>query len=335
MHKSFLSILLALCCQYGLAQKITELTNKPGISIRGLSVLDNDHAWASGTKGAIAQTDDGGKNWHWFQVPGYENRDFRDIEVLDSNTAVVMAIDTPAVLLRTTDKGRHWEKVMEDTRPGMFLDAMDFDGKNAIVVGDPLDGKIYLAKSKDYGKSWQPIRKAFPSQGGCFASSGTNIVWRNGDYLTVTGGWESFLYWHGHVLALPLTKGKETTGANSIAVNPDPKANISAVVVGGNFNDKERSDSNCVLVQRTFFQTPNTNSLAQPAQQPKGYKSCVMYMDRQTLIATGTSGTDISVDQGSHWTHFSDQPFHVVQKAKNGNLVLLAGPNGTIAALDL
>lgn len=315
------------------AQKIVLLTNKEGISIRGLSILDNNHAWVSGTKGTIGQTSDGGQTWHWSQAHQYESRDFRDIELIDARTAIIMAIDSPAVILRTTNGGVYWSKVLEDKRDGMFLDAMAFDGKNGIVLGDPINGVLYLAKTKDYGKTWKEVKRAPTSRSGCFAASGTNIIGKKSDYFTVTGGKESALGWNDHGFILPIAQGTESVGANSIAINPNKKGKIAIVIVGGDFNNKERSDSNCVLISKTFFENHDYN-FQHPIQNPKGYKSCVTFLDENRLIATGTSGTDISEDGGFHWKHISDIPFHVVQKAKKGNLVLLAGPNGTIAKLE-
>lgn len=332
---------ILFCCAFflffhalGTAQTIVPLTSNVGVSIRGLSILDDRNAWISGTKGTIGQTSDGGNHWNWLQVPGFENRDFRDIELIDTNTAVIMAIDTPAVILRTTDRGLHWSKVLEDKRPGMFLDAMSFSGKKAVVIGDPINGQLYIAQSENGGKTWKELEATPPSENGCFASSGTNIAWRGPDYFSVTGGIQSMLYWNNsNNTALPLMQGKQSAGANSIAINPDLKAKIGAVIVGGDFNNKEKSDSNCILVVMPSFQNRKMQ-FEKPEQAPQGYKSCVVFINRQTLIATGTSGTDLSNDEGLHWIHFSEIPFHVVQKAKKGNLILLAGPNGTIARLE-
>jgi photosystem II stability/assembly factor-like uncharacterized protein len=49
-----------------------------------------------------------------------------DIEGFDANTAVIMAVAEPAIILRTIDAGKTWKTVFSDSRPGMFLDAMDF-----------------------------------------------------------------------------------------------------------------------------------------------------------------------------------------------------------------
>src|SRR6202012_5295854 len=84
---------------------ISLLTTGPRSSLRGLSVANDSVVWVSGSKGTVGKSLDGGKTWTWQPVPGFENRDFRDIEFLDAKTAVIMAIDPPADILRTTDGG--------------------------------------------------------------------------------------------------------------------------------------------------------------------------------------------------------------------------------------
>ena len=85
-------------------------------------------------------------------VPGYEKRDFRDVEGFDKKTAVIMAVDTPADILKTTDGGKTWKLVYENKTAGMFLDAMEFWNDNiGIVVGDPINGRFFKARSFDGG----------------------------------------------------------------------------------------------------------------------------------------------------------------------------------------
>src|SRR3954452_20433612 len=83
-------------------------------SLRGLSVVDDDIAWASGSNGTVARSTNGGKTFEWLTVQGYEQRDFRDVEAFDANTAVIMAIAEPAFILKTKDGGITWKKVFED-----------------------------------------------------------------------------------------------------------------------------------------------------------------------------------------------------------------------------
>lgn len=301
-------------------------------SIRGLSVVDDDIVWASGSSGTVARSVDGGKTFEWLTVAGYEKRDFRDIEAFDKNTAIIMGIAEPAIILKTKDGGKSWYKVFEDTTKGMFLDAMDFAGtKNGIVVGDPIKGGLFVRATNNEGESWNK-NYFMPSSYnnnklGCFASSGTNIILsRNGDYKIVTGGYVSELFKKGlDGVKLSLKKGKETTGANSIATWNEKKF----VIVGGDFTNDKDSTENCVL---SFDDGKTWISATTP---PHGYRSCVEYITKDKLITCGTSGVDISNDGGMNWELISNKSFHVCQKAKKGNKVFLAGSNGKIAILTI
>lgn len=305
-------------------------------SLRGLSVVDDNIVWASGSNGTVARSVDGGKTFEWLTVQGFEQRDFRDIEAFDANTALIMGIAEPAIILKTKDAGKSWYKVFEDTTKGMFLDAMTFDKDgNGVVIGDPLKDYFYIASTSDFGNTWDIADKknkySKASKGEAFfASSGTNIKYvrtnNSKAIVYVSGGLKSRIYVDGFCeTTLDILQGKDSQGANSIAVN-----NNKAVIVGGDFaNDTLRSD-NCVLVSfygdTTYFSYPDT--------PPHGYRSCVEYITKDKLITCGTSGVDISIDGGLNWQLISLQSFHVCQKAKKGNAVFLAGANGKIAKLE-
>ena len=125
-------------------------------SLRGLSVVNDNVVWVSGSNGMVGKTTNGGKNWKWVTVKGFEKADFRDIEAFDANTAIIMAIAEPAYILRTTNGGDSWKLVYENKTKGMFLDAMDFrDPKNGLVIGDPVDGRFFMANTTDAGNSWK------------------------------------------------------------------------------------------------------------------------------------------------------------------------------------
>src|SRR5690349_10215587 len=62
------------------AQKIDVVGEKAGISFRGLCVVSEKIVWVSGSKGTVGRTTDGGTTWNWMTVPGYADKDFRDIE---------------------------------------------------------------------------------------------------------------------------------------------------------------------------------------------------------------------------------------------------------------
>jgi len=322
---------------------ISLLDTSRKVSIRGLSVVNDNVVWCSGSNGSVAKSIDGGKTFTWQTVTGYEKRDFRDIEAFDASTAVIIAVAEPAIILKTKDGGQTWKKVFEDTTKGMFLDAMDFnDTKNGFVIGDPINGKAFLASTIDGGENWEPI-KELKNKGGLsqdillgqgeafFASSGTNIkIFKKQEGATVllgvTGGKLSNFFLYGCCISnLPIIQGKESTGANSI----DIYNGKNAVIVGGDFTNDKDTTNNCVLLKMydgTTFSKPQT--------PPHGYRSCVVYINEKTLVACGTSGVDISYDGGNNWQLISTQSFHVVQKAKDGNAIYLAGSRGKIARLS-
>jgi hypothetical protein len=317
------------------AQHISILDSGHKTSLRGLSIVDNNIIWASGSNGTIARSTNGGKTFEWLTVKGFEQRDFRDIEAFDSSTALIMAVDAPSFILKTKDGGRHWKAVFADSTKGMFLDAMDFaNDTSGIIIGDPINNKVFLALTEDQGERWfvpqgdasAIIPQAFPNEA-FFAASGTNIsLTKKQNVLTgafVSGGSVSRIFYNNEIQILPMNFGKETTGANSIDID---EANKKGVVVGGDFAKDKDSSGNCILINFAggihFFH---------PKNPPHGYRSCVIYLSQLSLLTCGTSGVDISNDAGFNWQLVSTQSFNVCQKAKHGSAVFLAGANGKIA----
>src|SRR4051794_808366 len=90
------------------------LTSGTRTSLRGLSVVNDQVAWVSGSNGTIGRTLNGGKDWKWFTVRGFEKTDFRDIEAFDGTTALIMGVGEPAYILRTVDGGDTWKVVYEN-----------------------------------------------------------------------------------------------------------------------------------------------------------------------------------------------------------------------------
>jgi photosystem II stability/assembly factor-like uncharacterized protein len=182
----------------------------------------------------VGRSLDGGRTWQWRQVPGYEARDFRDVEAFDANTALLMAVAEPACILKTTDGGGTWQVVFTDPAPGMFLDAMHFrDDRHGIVVGDPIEGNFFVRGTDDGGNTWKITYPALAVQPGeaCFAASGTNVLLlANGTYQVVTGGKVSRLTGSQANQTLPLVQGAESTGAFSVAARGQKR-----VIVGGDF----------------------------------------------------------------------------------------------------
>jgi photosystem II stability/assembly factor-like uncharacterized protein len=317
------------------AQHIEMLHSGKAISLRGLSVVDDKVIWVSGTGGTIGRSADSGKTWKWMQVKGFEKTDFRDIEAFDAATAVVMGAAEPAYILKTNNGGNTWTLVFEDKRKGMFLDAMEFwNEQSGIVIGDPIEGKIFIARTFDGGSTWQHLPEknypvAKPGEA-LFAASGTNIrPLSKKEACFVTGGTVSRLFIRDKTIDLPLIQGRETTGANAIAVynNKKQKPAKYMVVVGGDFAADSIAAQNCAVSK------DGGNTWTNPETPPKGYRSCVEFIAKKKLVTCGTTGVDVSEDGGMNWKLISKEGFHVCRKAKNGKMVFLAGKDGRIAKL--
>ncbi|HEX6846293.1 MAG TPA: oxidoreductase [Chitinophagaceae bacterium] len=320
--------------------KVEILNTDIKTSLRGLSVVNNNVVWVSGSNGMVGKSSNAGKNWKWMTVKGFEKNDFRDIEAFDANTAIIMAIPDPentkpAYILKTTDGGDTWKVAYENLSKGMFLDAMEFrDPKNGMVIGDPVDGRFFMAKTTDGGSTWKelPAENRFVADSGeaFFASSGTNIrLLFNGSVILASGGKNSRLFYNKTIFDVPMAKGKETAGTNSVAVydNYTKSSANKLIIVGGDFTADSLTDKNC------FYSNNGGKTWERPKTPPHGYRSCVEFLNKETIVTCGLNGVDYSFDGGKNFYSISNEGFHVCRYARIGNTVYLAGGNGKIGKL--
>ena len=315
------------------AQSIVQLQQGKPTSIRGLSVVDDSVAWISGSHGFIAITRDGGKNWAWQQVKGFEKADFRDIEAFSDQSAIIMSSGTPALVLRTTDGGANWQVKYNNTDTAYFLDAMDFDRpQHGLILGDPIKNKFLLLETNDGGETWNPFKDephAIPGEAS-FAASGTCLRVIDSKIFIASGGSSSrLLSWsnkNGWDYAnFPIAHGKPSQGSFSVAVGK--KNNI---LIGGDYANDKKTDSLVV----SYIPHP-FKFLSLPVKQPSGFQSCVEFIVGDIFLSTGTPGSNITTDGGKTWAKIDDTSFNVCRKAKHGKLVLLAGNDGKIGIFKM
>jgi len=328
--KQILPAILILLSSTVCAQTV-KLLNTAGTkaSFRGLSVVDDKIVWVSGSAGTVGRSIDGGETWNWMTVKGYEKKDFRDIEAFDAKTAIIMAIEDPAYILKTVDGGENWKIVFEDKRKGMFLDAMEFwNEQSGIVIGDPVNDKVFITRTFDGGNTWQGLpEQNYPvtdSGEAFFASSGTNIRKLNKkEAVFVSGGLRSRLFIRDTKTDLPLLQGTQSTGANSVAV----KNKNVLIIVGGDFTKKDSAIKNCVITE------DGGKTFTVPVVGPHGYRSCVEWLGKKNWISCGLNGVDYSTDEGKNWAWISKESFHACHKAKKGKAVYFSGGGGRIGKL--
>jgi hypothetical protein len=348
MKKAFIALFAFLIfCQNSFAQNsgnnsIKILTQKKGVSIRGMAVPNFNTIWASGSKGSIALSVNGGTDFEWMQVQGYETRDFRSIHAWNEKEAIIVAVAAPAVILKTKDGGKSWYKVYENADTLMFLDAIHFkDASNGLVVGDPIANTIFLLSSNDKGEHWNQVpsnyfKTTLEKGEAFFASSGSNIGQLSKEDFLVSGGMRSRLWINGEAMNIPIIQGGKSTGANSMAISPNGN---NIMIVGGDFMKDTSRIENAVGLK--LMEAPNSDQKWQSKRKsswgvekfighPNGYRSGVEYITHSILIACGTSGVDISNNKGESWDLISTESFHVVRKQPNTMAVFLAGSGGRI-----
>jgi photosystem II stability/assembly factor-like uncharacterized protein len=334
-HYIYVTIAISLLfCQCLQAQTVTTLQENKSSSIRGLSIVDDKVAWVSGNNGTIGITTDGGKNWQWQQVKGFEKSDFRDIEAFSKSEAVIMSSGTPALILKTNNGGTNWRVNYQKADTSYFLDAMTFtDNLHGWVLGDPIADKFLLLTTDDGGETWQPVKYApialkgegaFAASGTCLSVSKLITIVTGGTSSRILTSTNNHLKWNSTVL--PLTNGSPSRGAFSVAYS-----NNQTIIVGGDYANNQKKDSVAYLL-------PKPNALYQkpkPLVGPAGFQSCIVYIKRGTFLSTGTSGSNITTDDGKTWRQIDTVSYNVCSNSKNGKLILLAGDKGKIGLLKM
>ena len=311
-------------------------------SFRGLSIVSDDAFWVSGSKGTVIRTIDGGKTFQDVSVPAGSEHDFRDIHAFHTSTAVILNAGFPGEIYRTSDGGKNWAIVYNDTREEIFFDALDFwDDQHGVAFGDPIDGRLVILLTDDGGKSWKELDrdlqpKMHNGEAG-FAASGSCIAAvRKETILIGTGG---HLEGQSHPFSRLLISSdrdntwtsrqapmlrNQSSGIFSICLTESNQL----IVVGGDYTQPDLSSGNCAFSMddgRTW-----TSIIKQP---PSGFRSVVTSAkinNRLTMVAAGTNGIDISSDQGSSWKRISNITVNALAFSKNRKSLVTAGPKGSV-----
>ncbi|QJB36800.1 oxidoreductase [Chitinophaga oryzae] len=292
-------------------------------SIRGLSAVSDDVVWASGTGGMVGRSINGGADWEWHQVKACDSCDWRSLYAFNDRKAVVINAGEPAHVFLTEDGGQSWQRVYFNATPGIFFDAVAFyNEQEGIAIGDPLQQHFAVLRTHDGGRTWQldtPAQSPEAATGeSIFAASGTSLIGRKGLTTFVTGGTVSRIHTlSGHQWSsrpLPLLQGQPSMGAFSVAFLD----NRSGIVVGGDYRNDTLRQQNCLLT------SDGGRTWTSPRTAPGGFKSAVTWLTAKILVATGTSGTDISVNGGKDWQKIG-AGFHCAVKARKGKRLFLAG----------
>ncbi len=339
MHRSFWLVALfalALGATAADAQWTPQSSGTTG-ELRGLSVVSPDVAWASGVRGTVTRTTDGGSTWVADTIPTATRLDLRAIAATSARVAHALSIADSGRVFRTTDGGRTWSQRYMSLRKGSFFDAIRFwDARHGIAVSDPVDGHFLVITTSDGGDTWSEMPSdrmpaalanegAFAASGSLLAVHGTKDVW------FVTGGAATARVFHSSdrgvrwtVHDTPMRAGGASEGIFSVAFR-DAR---HGVIAGGDYAKPALGGRNIALTSDGGA----TWTLVDSVSAPQGFKSAVSYVPRSAgrkLVAVGLNGTHVSSDGGLTWTQRDTVPYNSLQLVGKGGYA--AGPKGRVA----
>jgi photosystem II stability/assembly factor-like uncharacterized protein len=315
------------------AQSWIPQTSNTTASLRGVSAVNERVVWASGSGGTYLKTTDGGATWQASKMTGAESLDFRGIRAIDERTVFLMSIGPgdKSRVYKTTDGGAHWLLQFLQPDPKGFFDAIAFwDEANGIIVGDALDGAAEVRTTKDGGTHWekQKTPPALDKEGSFAASNTCLIVSGKHDAWYVTGGPGAGRVFHSKdngrhwtVVPTPIRNDAASAGIFSIAFSDAHRG----IAVGGDYAKDKEDRANIVVT------TDGGKQWVAPKAGPAGFRSAVAYLaDRKAWVVTGTSGSDISTDDGATWKTFDTGSFNAMSFV-SGSAGWAVGGRGRIA----
>jgi photosystem II stability/assembly factor-like uncharacterized protein len=312
-----------------------------------VSAVSERVAWASGNKGTVVRTVDGGATWTLVSPPDAAALDFRDIEAFDADTAYVLSIgngDTSRIY-KTADGGKTWALQFTSPDPKSFYDAIAFwDVNNGLAFGDPVGGRFTVISTADGGRTWTPVppanlppalegEGAFAASGTCLVVEGTANAWFG------TGGAARARVFRStdrgrtwSVADTPIMAGNASSGIFSLAF-ADARRGIA---VGGDYR-RERDSGDNLISTTDGGKTWELPRAAQPGASTarlRSFRSAAAFVPGTKglgIVVTGPGGTDLSRDGGATWAPLGDDGYHAFSFGRGASAGWAAGEQGRLA----
>lgn len=304
--------------------EMTQQDSPVASSLRGLSVVSDQIAWASGAAGVVLRTIDGGTTWKQCSSPATE-LDFRSLHAFDAEQACVLSAGQPAILFRTSDGGLTWREVYRCRHQQAFFDGMQFwDDRRGLAFSDPLDARLLIISTTDGGQSWQELAvrdrpSCLDSEAG-FAASNSSLTLGPGGRVWIGLGGQSTRSarilsssdyggtWTANESGL---RSSASAGIFSLRIRPDGVG----VATGGDYQQPAIRDR---IAARTVDGGKSWTLLK--TRGPGGFRSGVDWVPKtRSWVAVGVEGADWSSDDGQTWNDWPIRGFHAVRFESGGS----------------
>ncbi len=308
----------------------------------GSVAVSEDIAWLSGSMGTYTFTTDGGDTWKTGRVPGADSLQFRDVHAFDGEYAFLLSAGdgSESRIYHTSNGGDDWELQWTNDDPNGFFDCIDFwDRESGLLYGDSIDGKLMIYRTEDGGDNWTQIDPAtlppaLPGEGG-FAASGTclrthgdSTAWIGtgaGTRPRVLRTVDRGATWSVSEIDLP-------AGPNRGIFSLSFQDALNGIAVGGDLSQPDAFTKN---VATTNDGGRSWKLGGQPLMKGVAYgSSFVPNAKTPTIVITGPSGANYSVDNGLTWNQLDTLNYWTAAFA-SPSAGWIAGTGGTVMKVVL
>lgn len=315
---------------------LTDQVSGTTARLQAVSPASEAVVWASGARGTVVRTLDGGANWTAMVVPGADSLEFRDIHALSADLAWAMTAGpgTASRIYRTTDGGKRWVLQWTNQEPRAFFDCLSFwDERRGIAISDAVDG-VFVLMMTDDGETWRrvpaesspPAREGeglFAASGTCLVTRGTHQAWfgagvNAGRVGRTTDGGRSW-----SLVNTPILQSTGTAGLTSLVFFDDR----IGLGVGG---DVAAPDS---LRDRVVLTEDGGATWRLGGDLPFGGAAFGAAMvGGRTAVAVGPKGSAWTSDGGKSWAALDTRDYWSI--GFSGNAGWMVGPRGRITKVE-
>lgn len=252
-------------------------------------------------------------NWLDISPKGYDSLDFRDIQVFDAQTALIMSSGYPTRILKTSNGGSSWKLTYQSDDERVFLDAMGFwDDNEGIVFGDAIGTDLIVIRTHDQGDTWVSIDTAVlpnvsEGQGG-FAASGTCLITFGKDQVLIGLGGQSADVVSSQDRGKSWSKSRSPLSAGVASAGIFSFSFLNSQIglcAGGDYTGDSVSQRSLAI---TFDGGKNWLLIRDPAVDGYYHSSCLI-IDEQTMLTISRYGSSWSYDGGKTWQRTEEAYF--------------------------
>jgi photosystem II stability/assembly factor-like uncharacterized protein len=303
-------------------------------SFRSIDATKEPRIWAGGSSNTILTSADNGESWSKKVIGSDYKLDFRGIAALDKQRVVAvsagLAEEGSAKIYLSEDGGNSWQMTFDSKEKGVFMDGVKFfDANVGIVYGDPINGRMFMLKTIDGGKTWNRAGEKMPilEEGeASFAASNSNIfilgntVWiatQNRVFKSMNRGedWEVFQTY------IP---SASTAGIFGLHFS----SQLDGVLLGGDYLDDKGKFPNISFTQNGGRTWHNTQEI-----EPYGLKEAAWKIAYNEVLVIGTTGTSIVYLSSGKSEVIDLESFHAL--SCNSHYCFAIGGKGNLGRMKL